>query len=137
VRLTIDHPYHSLYHIYALANGNRDALGRRIQGHVSSDCTQYAYACIQARTAYYCAGLTVGKRADTLAAVKSQQQMRRSLGVLQGESSGGMERTIDQDKVAAAQEILNATRASKLRYALHHMTSCIADQVAPVDNAHE
>jgi hypothetical protein len=39
VRLTVDHPYHSLYHIYALANGNRDALGRRMQGHVRPGCT--------------------------------------------------------------------------------------------------
>lgn len=42
MRLTVDHPYHSLYHIYALANGNRDALGRRMQGHVRPGCTLYA-----------------------------------------------------------------------------------------------
>lgn len=40
---------------------------------------------------------------------------------LQGESSGGMERTIDQDKVAAAQEVLDTTRASKARCAVCSM----------------
>ena len=48
-----------------------------------------------------------------------------------------MERTIDQDKVAAAQEILNATRASKLRCA-SYTTSCTADHtwalVHPIPN---
>ena len=64
--------------------------------------------CIQARTAYYCAGLTVMQTLQSTLAVcrvTAGRGMRRSLGVLQGESSGGMERTIDQDKVAAAQEI--------------------------------
>lgn len=65
LRLAVDHPYHSLYHLYALANGNRDQLGRKLTG--------------------------------------------------QADSGGGMERTIDQDKVAAAQELLDTTRASKTR----------------------
>lgn len=31
LRLAVDHPYHSLYHLFALANGNRDRHGRKIQ----------------------------------------------------------------------------------------------------------
>ena len=35
LRLAVDHPYHSLYHLFALANGNRDRHGRRLEkGHV-------------------------------------------------------------------------------------------------------
>jgi hypothetical protein len=52
--------------------------------------------------------------------------------VRQGESSGGMERTIDQDKVAAAQDILNATRASKLRCAVGLLPAAKLDPHRPI-----
>jgi hypothetical protein len=45
LRLALDHPYHSLYHLYALANGNRDALGRRMQGQVRATSIVRSYLC--------------------------------------------------------------------------------------------
>ena len=35
LRVACDHPYHSLYHLFALKNGNRDRWGHIIHGEAS------------------------------------------------------------------------------------------------------